>query len=325
MKNYKLLRLFILFNCIILSGQMFGMRKRDVCTFSVVNHGGTVSQAEYMNVGGDNCASCGSILKCPDCDLKIDQLRIDAKEKAKKSDWKPEGYTFKNNDFKKKTVLKLKIDPDFVAVTLTGIQGMNNFLRLKVKSSSDKKSCLTYVEKLGSLPFSTMQDFFKVDTTEDRLTISVPGEHSEARQNLQQLIEVLKGKNEQVLPKMLFHLLIPRSYKGEINFDLCDSTLLGNVVCEFPLFEATRSVIDISGSSSKDAKFDLNQSTFSGNFHVLKGEAQLKLKNASVVKFYGKKITVSGSVKEGSKTYLTKHIINNAKYDFTSKKYTIDN
>lgn len=313
---------------------MFGMQRIN-CTFSQ-SGSGKMYQAQSMGVGGP-CKSCGSTLKCvnrecADCNLGIGKLEIGAKKTSEKSKdefgWKLKSYTFNNNDFKKETVLTLKIDPDFVAVKLTGIQSMNGFLCMKVKSSSYKEPFLMYVEKSGFLPFSTMKDFLKIDTTEDELKIEVVDQFSQSRQNLQQLIKVLKLQKNKVLPKMLFHLFMPRSYKGTMNFDLCDSTLKGDVVCKFPTFQAIRSNINIDGSSEEHAKFNLNQSRFDGNFQVLKGEAKLKLKDKSSITFYGnpngKRIKVSGSVKKDSKTYLSENIINNVNYDLTSKKHTID-
>lgn len=332
MKNYKLLRLFVLCNCIVLSGQVFGMNRRGGATFTVNTYaGGESHTAETMTVGGiiAKCANCNEDLQCATCDFRIDKLSLN--KNGKKADnefcWKTEGYSFKNGNFKKKTVLELKNNGS--CVKLTGIKNLNDFLVMKVKNSSDEKTYLKYVEKSGFLPFSTMKDFVKMDTTEGAFTISVVNRFDQARSDLQKLIKVFKQKNGNTLPKVLFYLLIAKSYEGEMNFDICDSTLQGNVVCQNPSFDALRSVINIDGSSEKHATFNLDQSTFSGNFQVLKGTVKLALKKNSSIKFYsnpdGKKITVRGSVKKNSKTYLSKNIINNVRYDLTSNKYSIKN
>ncbi len=292
MKNCKLLRLFVLCNCIAVSVQMFGMNQPDV----------------FMDLTGCIFGPRTKIIANIDNYTKRNSLDNCNNEKTKKKKKaKPESSVEENTgaigfwkplatkvDYKRKTFYLSKLlslgefDNNNFNLKIIGSLKNPSFLNIKIENSkSSKEVYLTHnaCDRKTAFQFKLIQHYLEIKKEKNTMTISIPGLFSENFQNLSQIMEIDNEKNKYDSIKSLsINLFIPAEYiKPAIS--LKSATMKGRLTNPGPNFVGeSGAVYNMKGYSESgitEIKLSEESKVFGEKYCVVGGNVKVDVSGDS--------------------------------------------
>ncbi len=285
MEKCKLLRFFILCNCIILSVQIFGMNRN----YSAKVTGGMCIMGNKVKTYFDG--------EEPSGDNK------DVETKSTSADlpgWNYTGLTSGNE-----IIHTYKIPGSLKELCVNGV-GRNLILNIENIFNDEKAACLKVVGELA-----LVSAFLTTKSEKYKFTIATPSIHDTKLEDFNKACAALN-----IPGKLFVTLLLPKIWKN-LNINGNNVEIKGSIYNKNPKFKLKDCSVVLKGQSDKDASFCLTGSKFDGlGYRVKQGIVSVFLESKSNLICNGslncKKPTVfMGSKEKTSQICLYGNVTNN--------------
>ncbi len=329
MKNCKLLRFFILCNCIILSGQMLSMDNNFRKSKFTINASGNATSIVSEGTMTLHVNHGGNTRNKQTEEAEKNNQTEDAKKNTSLQ-WEVAGQSIDDSgDVELEDIIPLgTFDKKKFRLKVAGLNNDQHFLKINVRNvSAGEEIVLKYItgaEKDYNI-LSYIRHFLTVTKDENTVGVSIPDLFSEKSRVLINLIKEIKQKEKYDLQFEL-NLLLPKNIKNP-TFHFKNSTLEGTLANSKSCFRGKDCRFYIRGHSQNPYFYIINGSFNEGKeceAFSATGDVTVEAVNSHVC-FGGDtnnktKTTASGFSKGDSEIKLAANIINNIERIVSRKK-----